>query len=221
MSKLLRAALIGFGLAGSLVGAVFFSIAAHAADKGGPKSVFDDAPLAPAKSWSGVWVGANLGYAIATARGQECVLELICSETTGSTTGASLGGGVGLDVQAGKHFVFGVFGDYDILFDTKPKSDADGMWAVGARGGYLITPHVLAYGLIGYTQLRGVDDLNGLTLGAGVEAKMDLGWSLKLEYRHTDLGNHDAGCGLFCEANADTALHQVRLGLTYKFAGPQ
>src|SRR5262245_18943413 len=126
----LRSALIG--IIAEIGAIIALTFAAHfdlAADKGGPKnSLFDEAALAPAKSWSGIWAGTNLGYAIATANGEACGI-FSCDNINGQTTAVTFGGSAGVDIQAGKHFVFGIFGDYDFLFNEKPKTDADGLWA--------------------------------------------------------------------------------------------
>jgi outer membrane immunogenic protein len=108
----------------------------------------------------------------------------------------------------------------------------DSQWAASARAGYLLMPKSLIYGLIGYTKLDGgfvfdqsvttfTTDFKGLTLGGGIEQMLSAGWAIKAEYRWVDLGdattpavNND---GLANGTKVDNNLHQVRLGLVYRF----
>lgn len=82
--------------------------------------------------------------------------------------------------------------------------ERDNIWTIGGRIGFLATERILIYGLAGYSQLHLDGELtaqfanqksslemdidkwvDGYTLGAGFEAKLDKRLSLKLEYRYS------------------------------------
>ena len=132
----------------------------------------------------------------------------------------------GYDIQATSRIVAGVFGDYDFASikgnfltgsatsyfnplggEGKMKS----AWAVGARGGVLVAPTVLAYVNGGFTQARfsalavenqgntpgtlgiafGDQTYQGWFLGSGAEMQLSsLGpnWFMRTEYRYADYG---------------------------------
>ncbi len=146
----------------------------------------------------------------------------------------------GFDFQIGENFVVGVLASYDwtdikssseigigVCFEpscgpTSAESVIEGelgigytltaedTWSILGRFGYLVTPDVLAYGLVGYSEtsmngrLSGIDSadvtggwdgyelasydftLKGLTLGGGLEAKVTENIHAKVEYRYID-----------------------------------
>lgn len=87
--------------------------------------------------------------------------------------------------------------------------ERENMWTVGGRFGFLATPRILVYGLAGFSRMSldgdvtayikdplhkgnhtnlglSVDeDVDGWTVGGGVEAKLEKRLSLKLEYRYS------------------------------------
>jgi outer membrane immunogenic protein len=89
--------------------------------------------------------------------------------------------------------------------------ETDNIWTIGGRIGFLTSPSTLWYGLAGYSNgrvsvnadvLGGEDEIlnvfnflddddrvDGFTVGAGVETLITDRFSLKLEYRYTDLGS--------------------------------
>lgn len=106
------------------------------------------------------------------------------------TTDISYGAALGYDLQFGK-VVAGVDATAANVFD---KADL----GVGARLGYVLNENVLAFTRVGYTNLerpavRGrALDLEGLTLGGGLEVNVAGPVYGKIEYRYTDF---DAGVG--------------------------
>lgn len=190
--------------------------------------------MAQAAGWSGCGVGVNAGYEIAKNDTGNIIADSF------SPGGAALGGKLFCDMQADR-FVGGVFAD--AMFSNATATASLGTlgvdtginwhWTVGARGGFLITPNTLLYGLVGYTQVdfKSVDvsigpttmgfslgNANGITLGGGAEFQFADKWSMNLEYRYTDLSNENiaalAGFGAM-----DSNMHEFRVGLNYKFGG--
>jgi outer membrane immunogenic protein len=141
-------------------------------------------------------------------------------------------------------------------FTGTVKEGADG--SIRGRFGFLVTPQTLVYGTsgiafgsvsgsFGYSAVE-IDGLcvgvcaaatgggswsttrSGLTGGAGIETMLSQAWTLRLEYRYTDLGRFTEGvamntvCGATCSnpsSNALVTLHPtfqaVRVGVALGF----
>lgn len=133
----------------------------------------------------------------------------------------------------------------------------DWMWTIGARLGLLTTPDTLFYALIGYSQAEfddpsisinfdgysdtfktSLDTFSGITVGLGMETRLDQNWGLKLEYRFTQFSDEELfsysdsyykggyGCGQCSKkyyveegisADLEPSLHTGRVVLTYRF----
>ena len=114
------------------------------------------------------------------------------------TTDIVYGAALGYDLQFGK-VVAGVDATAANVFE---KADL----GVGARLGYVLNENVLAFTRVGYTNLerpvlRGLDvNLEGLTLGGGLEVNVAGPVFAKAEYRYTDFdgpaGRHGATVGV-------------------------
>lgn len=114
------------------------------------------------------------------------------------TTDITYGAALGYDLQFGK-VVAGIDATAANVFD---KADL----GVGARLGYVLNENVLAFTRVGYTNLerpavRGrALELEGLTLGGGLEVNVAGPVYGKVEYRYTDfdagLGRHGALVGV-------------------------
>lgn len=128
------------------------------------------ADAAPARQWTGTYVGLGLGVDGIAGKGSAA------ADMDGGTIeadakgvgGGDIGGSIvtGYDIQAGK-FVGGVYVSYDrsahdVSFSAKA-ADGDlhldipsigSSWLFAARAGYLISPDVLAYVLAGYSRLE-------------------------------------------------------------------
>lgn len=201
-------------------------------------------PMVPAPmpmmtpAWTGGYVGANLNYGEANvdAAGEagDFLTGLGLSETLSKPDG--WGGSVraGYDWQMGQG-VFGLgveynfgelTGDLDPTLTTalgEPDTSVvlDEMATVFARAGYAVNDQFLAYGLLGYSRATGTfstaagsesEDLDGYTAGLGGEYKFTQNWSTYLEYTYTDFGTVSDTDG-----NLEIDLHQVRLGVNYRF----
>jgi outer membrane immunogenic protein len=121
--------------------------------------------------------------------------------------------------------------------------DLNNAWSIGGRAGVLITPSTLAYGLLGYSwfdfdnlRVSAVDSSgsrggggdggfsgmlnepirNGITLGGGIEHQITSNFSVKAEYRFTDLGDvHQAIDTVQIDRHSNVQM--VRVGGAYRF----
>ena len=118
--------------------------------------------------------------------------------------------------------------------------DLNNAWSVGGRAGVLITPSTLVYGLLGYSWLdfdnlrvSAVDSSgsrggggfsgmlnepirNGITVGGGIEQKITPNFSLKAEYRFTDLGDVHQAIDIV-QIDQHSNVQMVRVGGAYRF----
>jgi outer membrane immunogenic protein len=143
---------------------------------------------------------------------------------------------LGYDRQLSSRFVIGAFVDYDfsnisseVRFGSESADiDLDHMWSAGARLGWLATPDTMWYALVAYTQgeydlseLGGGDlDVEGWSLGAGVETRLGDNWSLKGEYRFTQFDGETIFSDFsYCsgiDVEAEPSVHTARLVLSYR-----
>ena len=111
-----------------------------------------------------------------------------------------------------------------------------------ARAGWLVTPTTLTYGLAGWTGAQFdyqnlTDNLffqpkdgfwaNGITVGGGLEQKLDTNWSIRAEYRYTNFADADVSNNFFWSSNFpstqtdtiktkfDDQMQMVRVGVSY------
>jgi len=176
-------------------------------------------PVVPLFTWTGFYLGGNLGAAWA----QRNVTDMFGNSFTRTTDGRFIGGGqLGYNWQTGS-FVLGVEGDIDGIANNNNRSVAV---AIGGLGPFVVTSnstnwvatvaarfgwavdHWLFYGKAGggwvgnnngftvtnVTTGAAVSSGNGSTaggwlLGAGVEYAINNNWSLKGEYNYIGLGN--------------------------------
>jgi outer membrane immunogenic protein len=214
-------------------GALVIATQVNAADMyagGGMK----DAPIyAPPSTWTGIHVGLGVGG--------EAVDHRLSSGGTSfdgiASTGVIGTVEVGYDRQMGS-FVAGVYFNYDFgdNVSTNLKTSLGAgidaaiaqtdSWSAGGRLGYLVNPSTLAYALGGYTQsrfeLQGVSalswgrDLDGWTVGGGLETKLAPNWTLKGEYRYTEFESVKPFKNLSA-VHLDSSVQSARLVLSYKF----
>jgi len=140
-------------------------------------------------------------------------------------------------------------GSYDSEFSGSGELELDWMWTIGARLGFLPTPDTLVYILAGYTQAEfddpsitlrwgrdsetfstSLDTFSGVTVGAGMETRLNHNWGLKLEYRFTQFQDEElfswsdswGECGCWgteagVSADLEPSIHTGRVLLTYRF----
>ncbi len=164
-------------------------------------------PPPPAFTWSGVYIGGQVGYGWGTSN--------VYDNTTGFTPGnlsqSGVVGGlhVGYNYQVSQ-FVFGLEGDVNGSSESDNNYDAGLSYgirknidaSIRGRIGYAFD-RVLIYATGGgaygnfHTSLSdnlgAYDSFNtgriGWTAGAGIEYAIDNNWSVRAEYRYTDYGH--------------------------------
>jgi outer membrane immunogenic protein len=208
---------------------------AYAADihsKGGSMKdgpVAYDAPM----SWTGVYIGVGIGAgaSVTDLSAREEDYQLADLDGLG---GEGLFGTVqvGYDRQLSSRFVLGAFLDYDFSnistefrgFGRDVDVDLDHMWSIGARAGVLTSPDTMVYALLAYTQgqydlsdLNGGDvDVNGWSVGGGIETRLADNWTLKGEYRFTQFDDETVFSTEGFSIDAEPSVHTARVVLSYR-----
>lgn len=224
-----------------LAGAVLLASggAAFAAD-----AVVDEVVVVnSAYNWSGVYVGAQVGYAWGDSEMQAADVPVTSNpEPDGVLGGIYLGYnaqlGNGLVVGAEGDFAFADLQDNDSLASPLPlpgqSLDVDVNWtaAVRAKLGYAagrFLPYVaggVAFADVDHEGFSapnasaggGSDVFVGWTIGAGVEYAFTDNVIVRAEYRYTDFGSEDyAETSNFLAHSIDLKTSDVRLGISYKF----
>ncbi|GGF56250.1 outer-membrane immunogenic protein [Azorhizobium oxalatiphilum] len=198
------------------------------------------APVVPVFSWTGFYVGGNLGYGGGT---NDYAFGTPLTSVTGSANaGGFVGGGqIGYNYQFANNVVLGL--ETDIQWtgiennvsaaSLNVSTSLDYFGTVRARLGYAIDrflPYVtggLAYGktktsanlaYITNDIFSGSSTNTGWTVGGGVEYAVTGNWTFKTEYLYVDLGSNDYTSLTTTDAmSVDNAYHVVRAGLNYKF----
>jgi outer membrane immunogenic protein len=202
---------------------------------------------APVVSWTGCFIGANIGGAWARKSYFDPLAappeDILGSHTADGVTG---GGQVGCDYQAGP-WVFGIQGMADAA-DLKATHLAFGdfyttriPWfaTLTARAGYAVQPNFLLYVRGGAAWVRDretkVDLLTGLlegtaqvtrtgwTVGAGAEYLFAPNWSAFAEYGYMDFGTKRLSYitpdvpPAFFPLDVRQSVQTVRVGVNYRF----
>jgi len=200
---------------------------------------------APPISWTGCYVGGNIGGAWSNVdfSGVSGV------NFSASNSGFAGGGQIGCDYQWNQFWVVGIRNMLDatslsnrtnistVAFTGVADSRTHWFDTLTARVGYLVTPQVLLYAQGGAawtnTNITFLDgsgaqlgetsnDRTGWTVGAGVEWMFAPQWSVFAEYNFMGFGTQSAtftGCGGTCvvNANAKADVQNVLAGVNYKF----
>jgi outer membrane immunogenic protein len=198
--------------------------------------------VAPAPTWTGCYVGGNLGAG--WGRGQ------ITDDSTGagvSATNSGFVGGVqiGCDYQLAGGFVIGVrdmfdgaslkgtgtFGSGPLVNDTL---DSKTQWinTLTARIGYAVTPNALIYFQGGGAWTRTNQNLNnpagvqigqfgsnkgGYIVGGGAEYLFAPNWSAFLEYNYMNFGSNSGVTTTGVPVSLKRDAQAVLLGVNYRF----
>jgi outer membrane immunogenic protein len=178
------------------------------------------APMLQVSNWTGFYANGGVGYGLWDAQtttdfpGGACA---ICAKTDHGGRGWLGEVGLGYDAQVSDQIVIGALFNYDFsgirgqLDDgagAVGKGNNDSTWFVGARAGWLMTPSVLNYWSVGYTQThfgganlvstapgfiivppgahRDSYSAGGWFIGGGLEVAMHDGWFWRSEVRYSD-----------------------------------
>jgi outer membrane immunogenic protein len=165
-------------------------------------------PPAPVYTWTGCYIGANLGWAQAETRFRFEGFD----DGRHTASGVVGGGQVGCDYQFASNWVFGIQGIIDggslnrehispLFPEDRFHSKASWFGTITARLGYLVTPSFLIYGKGGWgsiSQRFTVTDTNtgivlfntghrnfsGADAGVGFEWMFAPNWTLWVEWDH-------------------------------------
>lgn len=186
----------------------------------------------PAFTWTGFYVGGNIGYAWGTGR----LSVPGAGSDSGSYDGVIGGGQIGYNWQSGD-LVFGVEADIqasgiefsETAFGLTAKSEIEYLGTVRGRVGMSfdnIMPYVTAGLAYANNKISGtafgltISDSKthfGWTVGAGVEADLGYGWSVKGEYLYVDLQNKTYFQNIDGGFRARADFHTARIGVNYRF----
>jgi outer membrane immunogenic protein len=228
------------------VAALALISAASAADlpRRGPVYKAPEAAFAPAFSWTGFYVGGHIGAgwnrSVWTAPG--------FYDADIDSTGFIGGGQVGWNYQFANRIVIGIEGDFTgtTMDETVSGCFADPTqtcttqvdWTAMLTGrlGYAFDRSLVyfkggaAWAKFNYSNptptipdtFTASETRSGWTIGGGWEYAFAPNWSAKLEYNYLDFGNDQitfvGATGPFLE-NVDNEIHQVKLGVNYRFGG--
>jgi outer membrane immunogenic protein len=210
-----------------------------------PPAYVPPAPPVPIPTWTGCYVGGNVGGAWSSVD-----LTGVSGVNFSATNSGFAGGGqIGCDYQWNQFWVVGIRNMLDatsLSSNTNILSvpftgtvDSRTRWfdTLTARGGYLLQSNVLLYAQGGAawanTNITFLDgsgaqlgeasnNSTGWTVGAGVEWMFAPNWSVFAEYNFMGFGTQSAnftGCGGGClvNANAKADVQDVLAGVNYKF----
>ncbi|MDB6453544.1 outer membrane protein [Falsirhodobacter sp. 20TX0035] len=149
--------------------------------------------------------------------------------------------------QPGSNWVYGLEGQVaggDISDETEGsalgidfETESKIKWTAELRGtlGYAVRPNTLLYGFAGYTvgrseyNIRATDgvatenldqdeNLDGYVAGLGLERLLNDRWSLRGEYKYTNLGKEDLDSENDIYTTSDTPeYHTINVGFNYRF----
>jgi outer membrane immunogenic protein len=194
--------------------------------------------VVPVFSWTGAYVGLNVGYGGGKFKHEiiDPVLSFDAS-SNGFVGGVQVGYNYQIDqwvVGAEADFQgASIKGETDVNIGTKLGTKLDWYGTVRARAGVLATDRLLVYatGGLAYghtktffeTPVAGISESKtkaGWTVGAGVEYAVTDHVSLKTEYAYTDLGKARVfdSAGMFGPGlDRKVNFHTVKFGINYKF----
>lgn len=233
-----------------LAGTAFiaFAGAAQAADLGVARAPVAAVIGAPVFNWSGVFVGAQIGYQWGTtqARFFNGAGVFIPGSSANYTTNGLVGGvhlgynvqfnslvvGIVTDIEAS-----GVNGTFTFINGDQYRTRQNWQGSLRGRLGFAADrAHFYVTGGLAYsdiqhsilnfgtaTRVTAGGGRAGWTVGAGMEYAFTPNWVASLEYRYTDYGtrSYSAVPAFVGTVSQKTSFHTVRLGVSYLFStGP-
>jgi outer membrane immunogenic protein len=219
----------GVAVAGSLIASSSFAADIPA---------YKGAPAVPYFSWTGFYLGGNVGYGKGSASGTVTALGTTTSLGSENLKGALGGGQVGYNWQSGA-LLLGIEADLQgtgqkatsSVGTITQKDQISSFGTVRARVGYA-ADRWLVYGTtgLGYGTFRSDLTVPGLgtdsasssrsawVIGAGVEQAFASHWSWKAEYLYLDTGKvADSRTLPGVTFNTQVKDHVFRIGLNYLF----
>ena len=231
----------------ALVASITFGHAAAAADLGGaPRRPVSDEPLpyGPAFSWTGLYIGAHVGYGWSDVDWQFAAIPGVSTNNSG--TGGLLGGQIGYNIQI-RQLVFGAEADLSSAWLNGSTTCPDATfncghsfnWMASVRGrtGIAINNNrTLLYGTAGVAwadvDYAAKDAFSGATFGSGF-SDTHVGWvagggiehmltpnlTARVEYLYYGFNSVTAPAGALGggPASIDLNTQTVRFGLNLKF----
>lgn len=222
---------------------------AFAADLGHGPPPAPVPPPPPVFSWTGFYIGAEVGGAWARNTDSELYLNGVPNgDTAGSNPSGVIGGGlVGFNYQLGS-VVFGLEGDaegsdlkatgiYTLAAPDSVTSNTDFQGSIRGRLGVAVD-RWLVYGTGGVAFAHTQYDYNcvgcfpqtsesfdntrtGWTLGAGIEYAFTNNWIGRVEYRYADFGHQTDNVTMWnLQERQRLTENIVQVGLLYKFGAP-
>jgi len=198
---------------------------------------------APVYTWTGCYIGGNIGWAQVSARFEDRFGE---DDGRLSKSGFAGGGQIGCDYQFASNWVFGVQGMFDgadisrsrvSVLDTDLTFHSDVRWfaTITARLGYLVTPSFLFYAKGGWGTVQqrfSVTDTisgdafstdrnsSGGDVGVGFEYMFTPNWTFFVEWDHIFLNRSSMRVVDF---DIDDRIHRdfdkVLFGINWRFGG--
>jgi outer membrane immunogenic protein len=221
-------------------------IFAGAARADGYEPVARAAPVSlQVSNWTGFYANGGVGYGLFDAEttanvvGGGCVLGCLSVDHGGRGWLGEVG--VGYDYQVGSNIVIGALFNYDFSSITGRINDGSGLlgktnndstWFVGARAGWLMTPAVLNYWSVGYTETHfgaanlgggahlSSYDAGGWFLGGGLEVAMHDGWFWRSEVRYSDYSSDvrtETGVATAFNVTFNPVVETATSEIVYKF----
>ena len=182
---------------------------------------------AAAETFNGPYAGVNAGWSRAEIDTNIDGAVQVDEETTRDS--ASLGVHAGYNHRAADRIVIGAEGGFSINADDRLNGLSGGAalevdprysFDLAARAGYLISDKALVFARGGYANerirtsvatdtdtLRNSTNVDGWSVGGGVEYALTDHISARAEYRYSDIGNN----------GGDYDRHQALVGLSYNF----
>ena len=218
------------------------SISAFAADMPSRKAPVV-APGAAAPLWTGLYVGANAGYAFGKSSQRDA--SIAPADGDYNVKGGMIGGAVGYNWQI-QNYVYGLEADASFASIAGSSSicgvaglaahtcgtKSGALGTVRARAGFAIDSNLIyATGGLAVAQIKAYDVgfattagqsgsavRLGWMVGAGVERKLDAHWSVKAEYLYANFARatYFTLTGLSPE-KVNMSANIVRVGVNYKF----
>jgi outer membrane immunogenic protein len=227
--------------------AILASGAAFAADLPTYKAPAPMAPITPPPSWTGFYIGGDIGGAWASDSVSPTVADggTFPRKNTLSTSGVFGGVTAGFNYQIGAA-VLGIEGDFGGMGIGGSKADPgtgsevdhlnSGIYGdVTGRAGFLVMDNALLYikggfaafggdaqtttGVAGFT-VASTGTFTGWTLGGGLEYKFAPSWSAKIEYSYFDFGAENAtltGVAGVFPYKNNLSVNTIKVGVNYFF----